>query len=164
MKGNKNTTAHRGASPNPSLHMRVLILAFLLCLFLVGCSDVVTSHYETYNDAAADQLFARGWLPEFIPSSSFSITTSNDLDVNTSEGEFSFNPVDAQAFASQLHPYSGRKSPYVKKRIGQGYAPYEYTKGNTIWLFFLNPDKGHAYYDLWTVRKGSQQGAGADRG
>lgn len=151
-------------------NMRALILTFLLCQLLVGCSDVVTRHYKTYNDAASDQLFDRGWLPEFIPSSSFNITTSNNLDINTSEGEFSFRPVDTQAFVSKLHPYSGRKSPYVeydkvvKKRIGQGCIPYEYTKDSSIWMFFLNADKGHAYYDLWMERKGSQQGAGADRG
>ena len=150
--------------------MRAHILTFLLCLFLVGCSDVVTSHYKTYNDAASDQLFARGWLPDFIPSSSLNITTSNNLDLNTSEGDFSFRPVDTQAFVSKLNPYSGRKSPYVeydkvvKKRIGQGYTPYEYTKDNLIWVFLLNGDKGHAYYYLWMERKGSQQGAGADRG
>jgi hypothetical protein len=150
--------------------MRAIILTYLLCVFLVGCTDVVTSHYKTYNDAASDQLFSRGWLPQFIPSSSFNITTSNNLDLNTSEGEFSFRPVDAHAFVSKLHLYSGRRSPYVdydkviKRRVRQGYTPYEYTKDSLIWVFFLNADKGHAYYDLWMERKGSQQGAGADCG
>ena len=141
--------------------MRTLILTILLCLLLFGCSDVVTRHYKTYNDAVSDQLFGRGGLPEFIPTSSFNIKTSNNLDLNTSEGEFSFPPTDTQAFASKLHPYSGRKSPYVeydkvvKKRINQGYTPYEYTKDSSIWVFFLSADKGHAYYDLWMERKGS---------
>jgi hypothetical protein len=133
-------------------NMRALIPAFLLCLFLVGCSDVVTSHYETYNDAVSDHLFVRGWLPEFIPSSSFNITTANDLDLGTSEGEFSFNPVDAQTFALQLQAYSGPESPCVKKRTGQGYAPYEYKKGNSTWVFFINTDKGHVYYYLRVER------------
>jgi len=150
--------------------MRTLILTFLLCLFLVGCSDVVTRHYKTYNDAASDELFGRGWLPEFIPFSSFNIKTSNNLDLSTSEGEFSFRPVDTQAFVSKLHPCYGRKSrcieydKVVKRRIAQGYTPYEYTKDSSIWVFFLNADKGHTHYDLWHERKGSQQEAGADRG
>ena len=150
--------------------MRTPILTYLLCLFLVGCSDVVTRDYKTYNDAVSDELFGRGWLPELIPSSSFNIKTSNNLDVNTSEGEFSFPPGDTQAFVSKLHPYSGRKSPYVeydkvvKRRIAQGYTPYEYTKDSSIWVFFLNADKGHAYYDLWMERKGNQQGNQGDGG
>jgi hypothetical protein len=154
-------------------NMRTLILTYLLCVFLVGCSDVVTRDYKTYNDAVSDELFGRGWLPEFIPSSSFNIKTSNNLDLNTSEGEFSFPPADTQAFVTKLHRYSDRKSPYVehekvvKKTIGQGYTPYEYTRDSWIWVFFLNADKGHAYYilwELWEERKSSQQGAGADRG
>jgi len=141
-----------------SEHTRTLILTFLLCLFLVGCSDIVTRDYKTYNDAVSDELFGRGWLPELIPPSSFNIKTANDLDVNTSKGEFSFPPGDTQAFIAKLQPYSGRKSPYieydkrVKKRISQGYTPYEYTGDVSTWVFFLNADKGHAYYDSWHAR------------
>ena len=134
-------------------------LAFLL--LLGGCSDVVTSHYETYDDAAKDQLFGRGWLPEFIPSSSFNITTRNNLDINTSEGEFSFPPIATEPFVSRLRPYSGRKSPYVKfekeliKRKAQGYTLYELTRDNYVWVFSLNREKGHVYYVLWPVESGS---------
>jgi hypothetical protein len=128
-----------------------LSLTFLL---LVGCSDVVTSHYKTYSEAAKDQLFGRGWLPDFIPSSSTNITTSNNLDLNRSEGEFSFPPAATNSFVSRLVPYSGRDSPssdfdkVVNKRKAQDYTLYEFTETENRWVFFLNREKGHAYYNM----------------
>lgn len=128
-----------------------LSLTFLL---LVGCSDVVTSHYKTYSEASKDQLFGRGWLPDFIPSSSTNITTSNNLDLNRSEGEFSFPPAATNSFVSRLVPYSGRASPssdfdkVVNKRKAQGYTLYEFTERENRWVFFLNREKGHAYYNM----------------
>ena len=140
--------------------IRKLGPSLLLLIFLGGCSDTVTNHYQTYADAVKDQLFSRGWLPEFIPSSSFNITTSNNLDLNTSEGEFSFPSVATELFTSRLLPYSGGKSPnvdyekVVNKRKAQGYTPYEFTKDNHVWVFLLNRKKGHAYYSLWPVKNG----------
>jgi hypothetical protein len=133
----------------------------LVFLLLAGCSDVVTSHYKTYSEAAKDQLFGRGWLPDFIPSSSTNITTSNNLDLNRSEGEFSFPPEATNSFVSRLVPYSGRGSPssdfdkVVNKRKAQGYTLYEFTEREYLWVFFLNREKGHAYYSMWPVNSGS---------
>ena len=126
----------------------------LLLLLLGGCSDVVTTHYQTYSDAAKDNLFGRGWLPDFIPSTSFNIIVSNDLDRNISEGEFSFPPVATASFVSKLRPYFGRTSLYVDyekvadRRKAQGYILYEFTRDHYVWVFFLNREKGHGYYNM----------------
>lgn len=91
--------------------------------------------------------------------SSFDIDVENNLDLNTSHGEFRFEPVDTNGFISKLSPYSGRKSPFVDyeklvgKRKAKGYAPYEYSEHGFVWVFFLNKEKGHAHYDLWMERK-----------
>lgn len=133
----------------------------LVVLLLAGCSEVVTSHYKTYSEAEKDQLFGRGWLPDIIPHSSFNITTANTVDRNTSEGEFSFTPTDTDSFISRLRPYSGRTAPYgdfekmVKKRKAQSYTPYEFEERQSIWVFFLNRENGHAYYSMWPVYTGS---------
>ena len=75
------------------------IVIFVFAAFLVcGCGDTVTSRYETRADAEADKLFQRGWLPSIIPKSSYDITTKNDLDINVSEGQFSFAPNHAEEF------------------------------------------------------------------
>lgn len=132
----------------------------LIFLLLVGCSDVVTSHYKTYSEAAKDQLFGRGWLPDFIPSSSFNITLSNNLDLNRSEGEFSLPPAASASFVSRLVPYSGHGSPssdfekVVNKHKAQGYTFYEFTDRERVWLFFLSEEKDHVYYLMWPVNSG----------
>ena len=139
--------------------MRTLAPLLLLLLTLSGCSDVVTHHYPTYNDAVKDNLFGRGWLPDFIPLSSFNITTSNDLDLNTSKGEFSFSSAASDAFLSKLHPHSGSASSYFDAGVAaneqQNYAAYEYTKDGYIWVFIINREKGHAIYRLWQSKHGS---------
>lgn len=133
----------------------------LVFLLLAGCSEVVTSHYKTYSEAAKDQLFGRGWLPDLVPSSSFNITTANTVDRNTSEGEFSFPLAETESFISRLRPYSGRTAPYgdfervVKKRKTQGYTPYEFEEKLSVWVFFVHREKGHAYYSMWPVYSGS---------
>ncbi len=133
----------------------------IVALLLVGCIDVVTSHYKTYSEAAKDQLFGRGWLPEFIPSSSTDITTSNNLDLNRSEGDFSFSPAATDSFVSRLVPYSGRASPssdfekVVNERKALGYTLYEFTARESVWVFFRNQEKGHAYYNMWHVYSGN---------
>ena len=129
-----------------------LLLAVVLT---AGCSDVVTSRYKTYNDAASDGLFGRGWLPEIIPQSSYDIVTSNDLDLNISHGEFSFNLEEKDLFQSMLKPYRGRKTPFlnykkvVKDRESQGYIAFEYSANKCVWIFYINEKTGHVYYDLW---------------
>lgn len=104
-------------------------------------------------------MIGKGWLPEIIPPSSRKITTSNDLDLNMSDGEFYFDEIDGPAFLSQLKPYAGRKSPWdnlnatVEDWKRNGYLPYEYVKDDTVWIFFINLKKGHAAYQMWLNRK-----------
>jgi hypothetical protein len=139
----------------------LFVLGLLAALVLRSLSPMVTSHYGTYSEAAADHLFGRGWLPEFIPSSSFNITASNDLDFNTSEGEFMYQLKDTEQFISKLQPYGGRKAPFenYKKTVdnwkARGYMPYEYVNEGFVWVFFINRERSHTYYDLWMERKGS---------
>jgi hypothetical protein len=128
-------------------------------LLLSGCGDVVTTHYETYDQAAREGLFDRGWLPEVIPISSRDIRASNNLDRNTSEGEFSFAPETMASFMRLLVPFSHEDAAdadlpeVVARREAEGYVSYTLTSGSRVWLFFLNGADGHAYYRLWPSRK-----------
>jgi len=141
---------------------RGLTPVLLLALLVSGC-DVVTTTYPTYNDAKGRELFAKGWLPDIIPASSKSIRTSNDLDVNTSEGEFYFDPKDAARFASKLKPYTKGGDPFVdfEKRVrkmeADGYTAYKYSAEDTVWVFFCDSKKGHCFYDMWLVRRPSRE-------
>jgi len=139
---------------------RFCIAAF--CLSLAGCGDTVTNFYPTRKSAEADQVFEKGWLPLIIPPSSRRITTSNDLDSNLSDGDFYFDRSDAAAFLSKLKPYVNRNTPRtdfnanVKDWKKKGYLPYEYIKEDTVWVFFINPEKGHAAYEMWLIEREKQ--------
>jgi hypothetical protein len=57
--------------------------AFLACVTLFGCADeVVHRQYPTYAGAVAAGELARGWLPEWIPSSASDLHLQSDLDSN----------------------------------------------------------------------------------
>lgn len=84
----------------------LLFFIFLLALWqgilFINKLDTVEKHYPTFAAAEADQLFAKGWLPRIIPPSSYNIKTRNDLNLNTSQGSFSFQKKDLSKFLSHL--------------------------------------------------------------
>lgn len=120
--------------------------------------DVVTSHYATKLDAEKNSLFGRGWLPDFIPASSREIVTHNDLDLNTSDGGFDCKPEELPAFIQRLRPYTAGSAALapVADRVAamkaKGYAAYYYRDQDTVWVFYVEPVKGHVDYVTWLVR------------
>ena len=113
--------------------MRCSPVVAIVALLLFGC-DVVTSRYATLDDARRDRLFERGWLPDILPPSTRNIQASNNVDVNTSEGEFSFDPVDYAAFAARLQ-----------------IAPdgtFQYSSGKYTWKFSCDSRRGFCRYAL----------------
>jgi hypothetical protein len=132
--------------------MTVTRIGFLVIVSLLfcGCGDTVTSRYETRADAEAGRLFQRGWLPSIIPQSSCDITTKNDLDINVSEGEFTFSPDHAKDFTDHLRrmdasEVSGTDSVRFMER---GYWPHAYRDEDSWWTFFVNSKKGHCKYRM----------------
>lgn len=111
-----------------------LAAAAFLGLRLLLQADLVTSHYSTLNDARADLLFERGWLPDILPASAHDIRTTNDVDINTSEGEFWFKPADYQAFESRL-------------RSGI------FSDDDSTWQFVCEEHRGYCEYTMWPARE-----------
>jgi hypothetical protein len=131
-------------------------LALVAVLSLAGCiSDEVTSQYATLAEARADRLFVRGWLPDILPPSSHDIRTSNNLDRNTSEGEFYFNQEHAGTFYGQLHrgsPTPGGSEQWqqlLAERAQEGLDPWWYMQGGHTWVFFCSTPAGKCRYMLW---------------
>lgn len=126
-------------------HIGFLVIAALL---VCGCGDTVSSRYETRADAEADKLIQRGWLPSIIPQSSYDITTKNELDINVSEGVFSFAPDHAKEFIGHLRrmdasEVSGTDSVSFMER---GYWPHSYRDQASCWTIYVNSEKGHCEY------------------
>lgn len=131
--------------------LQALIVATLTAL-LVGCDDTVSHFYPSRVDAQADELFDKGWLPEIIPMSSKAISMSNDLDLNTSDGEFRFDPDDHDNFVGQLE-----RTPANDKD-----GSFAYTHED--WTFWIGADKKSCtfYMRLNRNKKPSEQGADGD--
>lgn len=106
----------------------------LLLLVLTGCSDIVQIHYENYQQAQADQLFERGWLPDVLPVSTTQIEVANDLDNNTSQGSFVIAEKEMAQFLSQLQPLETANQ-------------YRFESDNSVWIFTLG-EQGHVSYLL----------------
>ncbi|ELE2039906.1 hypothetical protein ACI1IY_004498 [Vibrio vulnificus] len=106
----------------------------LLLLVLAGCSDIVQSHYDNYQQAQADQLFERGWLPDVLPVSTTQIEVANDLDSNTSQGSFVIAEKEMAQFLSQLQPLETANQ-------------YRFESDNSVWIFTLE-EAGKVSYQL----------------
>ncbi|MGL0950949.1 hypothetical protein [Vibrio vulnificus] len=106
----------------------------LLLLVLTGCSDIVQSHYDNYQQAQADQLFERGWLPDVLPVSTTQIEVANDLDNNTSQGSFLIAEKEMGQFLSQLQPLETANQ-------------YRFESDNSVWIFTLE-EAGKVRYQL----------------
>ncbi|HAS6073121.1 TPA: hypothetical protein I7117_03140 [Vibrio vulnificus] len=106
----------------------------LLLLVLAGCSDIVQSHYDNYQQAQADQLFERGWLPDVLPVSTTQIEVANDLDSNTSQGSFVIAEKEMAQFLSHLQPLETANQ-------------YRFESDNSVWIFTLG-EQDHVSYLL----------------
>jgi len=112
--------------------MRCSLVVVATAFVSLSSCDVVTSRYATLDDARKDRLFERGWLPDILPASSRDIRVSNDLDVNHSEGEFSFDLADFAVFAARLR--------------SRGDTKFEYSEGEQTWIFTCDSYRGHCRY------------------
>ena len=130
--------------------LRYMALLLLAAFLVSGCDESVPLSYSTRADAEAEDLFARGWLPEIIPSSSHNISIRNDLDLNISNGDFSFDPSDYGAFVTHLERASS------KDEGGSLAHVYE------DWTFWINGYKNHCrfYMRLTRSNEPSEQDGG----
>lgn len=139
--------------------MRVPIraLVFVCAASLCAChlpTDTVEREYATLAEARDDGLFDRGWLPDILPQSARDIRTRNNLDHNTSTGEFSFDPRDAPAFVARLKPGALPRMKFadwnaiVDAQAADGHRAWSYRDGVYGWVFFCNLRKGYCEYML----------------
>lgn len=144
--------------------MRIVLVVVVAAVCIIKAAllllptDVVESRYPSLADARTDQLFRRGWLPDILPASAYDIRTANNLDLNLSEGEFSFKPTEAAAFVSRLRPYRAAPNelesiePLAAKMRRKGFEPYSFIDEYTSWVFFCKAEAGYCEYTMWLRR------------
>jgi hypothetical protein len=131
----------------------LLLIAACVAVWVLS-DDVVTSRYATLATARADDVFGKGWLPDILPASAQRIRTSNNPDLNFSEGEFIFAPKDYAQFQSRLGPYVLQDSfalsaEDVARKRSQGFEVATYAQGGNTWVFFCKAAAGHCEYTMW---------------
>lgn len=107
-----------------------------MTVLMAGCDQTVPLTFRNRSEAAAEKPFARGWLPQIIPSSSRAISMENELDLNTSTGEFEFDAVDHDGFVSCL-----TRTPSEDR---DQFSAYSYEG----WTFWIDPDKRHCRFRM----------------
>ncbi|TXZ75561.1 hypothetical protein FXE51_09720 [Vibrio mimicus] len=108
----------------------------ILLTLLVGCSDTVKNHYADYQQAQADHLFEKGWLPPILPISTTQIELENDLDSNRSQGSFVIAEQDLEQFVEHLEATEATNQ-------------YRFQSGHSVWVFMLDT-QGKVRYQLAT--------------
>lgn len=131
------------------------VLVFACAMLSTACnlpSDTVESKYATLVEARADTLFERGWLPDILPPSARNITTSNQLDLNYSTGEFSFDPKDASLFTARVSPGAIGLTKFahwdriIEEYEAKGLTAWSFREDDYGWVFFCDLARGHCEY------------------
>jgi hypothetical protein len=123
----------------------------------------VTSRYASLAEARADQVFERGWLPDILPLSATSIRTSNNLDLNVSEGEFVFAPADNAQWLRHLRPYQPMDELFAASREEvdrmqrKGFRANSYACEDSVWVFYCKSDVSYCRYYMWLRRSASMR-------
>jgi hypothetical protein len=145
------TAARAAVAWRPTM-LKFLLLSVVLLLALTWNLDVVDARYATRAEFVAR---GRGWLPLILPGSARDIHTVNNLDLNTSRGEFRFSDTDAGAFFARLSldvPAQAlrRKWPGLLEGYREsGHVAWSYEEAGMRWVFFCHPAKDACHYVMW---------------
>lgn len=115
--------------------MKINVLFSVLFSALVlmsGCSDVVSDEYSTYAQAKKERFFDRGWLPDILPKSIVKIEVNNDLDANTSEGNFVISEPALSEFIGKL-------------KLTESTNQFQFVDGENVWVFKVGDDNLVSY-------------------
>lgn len=147
------------------------LLVFLTCV-LTGCHDTRSEYsYPTLTSAEKDGAIDRGWLPDFLPRSSYTIRVVGDLSPARVWCAFEFRPSDLDRLLriakkvdvldpsvshvpdpdEQWWPIVLKGNLDVGKIEKAGFRLYtietpETSVTTTIWLFAIDMSNGHGFF------------------
>lgn len=137
-----------------SLQLTVLILY----MAIAGCETYIAERrYPTLEDAKADHLYERGWLPDVLPPSSVDIHTVNNLDASTSKGSFRFQPSEGPLLFGKLIAVAPADAPISNWRDmlvdykQRGFTAWSYREDDGHWVFFCIASAGKCEYTMWST-------------
>lgn len=131
------------------------LLRFLCLVSLLGITscvdlDVVSRNYATLEDAQED--ITKGWIPPTLPKTTYDISDSHNLDLNTGEGTFRFEAELYWVYMNGLShnlPENARGIPspaQLSLLEDQGYHAKNYIIEDTIYIVALHPEGKGRYW------------------
>ncbi len=111
---------------------RVVLLGMCIAasVLLPGCGDRKEYSYATLADAAKAGEISRGWIPDYVPTSSHAIHIVYDPSSPRTWCAFEFSPADSQSIKKNLT--SADALPQRLKRVDSLGAPWwpDFLKGD----------------------------------
>jgi hypothetical protein len=135
-----------------ALGMIAAALTAVVAIDYFDPSMTATSRYATLDAARADRLFERGWLPDILPPSTRDIRTRNNLDSNTSEGDFTIAPAEYVLFGSELHEIPSAVSQKQSIERSAEVDSRSFVDDGATWIFSCDRKSGRCTYKMWTTR------------
>lgn len=151
-----------GVGKNMTRFLRILLtvivaLTALLALFLsIVPVNEVEIRYPTLLAARADKQLDQGWLPAILPPSTTDIRIINNLDLNTSSGDFDFHPAEYRLIVARTGPYRPIAAPYnhaaktVENMREDDNEVRMLEDEESLWVFFCRGAAGHCNYMMWS--------------
>jgi hypothetical protein len=83
----------------------VFVVLLIPVLFLAWChfSENPKAYFASYDDAKNSGIMEAGWVPTFIPRSSYEIRETHNIDTNIVKMSFKYNPVDKDSVKENCH-------------------------------------------------------------
>lgn len=134
--------------------VRAVALSALLAATLCGCT-YRSEHYDSVEEARANNLFEKGWLPDVLPASAHDLNMFTAVETSSGYGRFRLDPKDYRAFSARLSaadgpmPDSDRDRKAARKLLDEGYEARRYASVSTRWLFLCNANGAVCEFFVW---------------
>ena len=81
-----------------SIIVFTLVVAGIIGLYMVGWSESHSNNLSSYDEAVKSELIGKGWIPSFIPKSSYNIKEHHRVDQPYIYVELNFDPSEITTF------------------------------------------------------------------
>jgi len=99
----------------------IAVLSMLVvAILLIGYSETYESRFEKYQQLKDSELINKGWVPSFIPRSSYDIHEKHKVDVARINVKFRFRPGDTKEIEASCSKVSSGNSTIQHYRCKHG--------------------------------------------
>ena len=87
----------------------LVLTTVIIGLYILSKSESHTNRFSSYEEDKQSELIGKGWIPSFIPKSSYKIIEHHRVDQPYIHVELNFDPKEITAFAQACSLISTNK-------------------------------------------------------